>query len=100
MPAELAEPLRDRVGRVLYEEPGKNCDWYKLSEERREPWRKDADRAIAVALEGRITFQRVEAAAGAMVAHMFAEHELPVDDEIWRQYVKCAEAALQAAEQA
>lgn len=40
------DPLRDRVGRALYEEPGSNCDWSKLTEDRREPWRKDADRVI------------------------------------------------------
>jgi hypothetical protein len=49
MVAPLAqEPLRDRVGRALYEEPGKGLDWYALSEERREPWRKDADRVLAI----------------------------------------------------
>jgi hypothetical protein len=45
------EPLRDQVGRVLYEEPGRALDWYALSEERREPWRQDADRVIAVVHE-------------------------------------------------
>jgi hypothetical protein len=44
----LLEPLRDRVGRAIYEEPGTDADWYLLSEERREPWRKDADRVIAI----------------------------------------------------
>lgn len=47
----VQEPLRDRVGRALYEEPGRETelrDWYNLSEERREPWRKDADRVIAI----------------------------------------------------
>jgi hypothetical protein len=44
----VQEPLRDRVGRALYEEPGSNCNWYDLSEERREPWRKDADRIIPI----------------------------------------------------
>ena len=45
---ELQEPLRDRVGRALYEEPGLDRDWYLLSEDRREPWRKDADRLIPI----------------------------------------------------
>lgn len=45
---ELTEPLRDLVGRALYEEPGQNLDWYLLSEERREPWRLDADRVIPI----------------------------------------------------
>lgn len=49
----VQEPLRDRVGRAIYEceeERGNTDrpDWYSLSEERREPWRKDADRAIEV----------------------------------------------------
>lgn len=47
----LQEPLRDQIGRVIYEcdeEQGNSDrpDWYCLSEERREPWRKDADRVI------------------------------------------------------
>lgn len=45
----IQEPLRDRVGRAIYEAPGTEPgSWYDLSEERREPWRQDADRAIAV----------------------------------------------------
>lgn len=48
----VQEPLRDRIGRVLYEEPGKEPrDWYCLSEERREPWRKDADRILEMMAE-------------------------------------------------
>lgn len=48
--AEVKEPLRDLIGRAIYEEPdqsGKAPDWYALSEERRESWRVDADRVIA-----------------------------------------------------
>lgn len=50
-PVMLQEPLRDQIGRVIYEcdeEQGNSDrpDWYCLSEERREPWRKDADRVI------------------------------------------------------
>lgn len=44
------EPLRDRIGRAIYEEPsasGAVPDWYALSEQRRERWRRDADRVIA-----------------------------------------------------
>lgn len=48
MAGTVQEPLRDQVGRALYEEPGSDCDWYLLSEEGREPWRKDADRTIEV----------------------------------------------------
>ena len=48
---EVSEPLRDQIGRALYEEPGHNGDWYKLSEDRREPWRRDADRIIPIAEE-------------------------------------------------
>lgn len=44
---EIREPLRDQVGRALYEE-GCGRDWSSLSEERREPWRKDADRIIPI----------------------------------------------------
>lgn len=48
MTKTVEEPLRDRVGRAIYEEPGTDCDWYQLSEDRREPWRKDADRVIPI----------------------------------------------------
>jgi hypothetical protein len=44
---ELREPLRDRIGRAIYEEPGHGLNWYSLSEEKREDWRRDADRVIA-----------------------------------------------------
>ena len=44
----VREPLRDRVGRAIYEKPGSDCDWYSLPEDRREPWRKDADRIIPI----------------------------------------------------
>lgn len=40
------EPMRDVIGRALYEEPPLDRNWYDLSEERREPWRQDADRVI------------------------------------------------------
>lgn len=40
--------LRDQVARALYEEPGSGADWLSLSEERRELWRKDADRIIPI----------------------------------------------------
>jgi hypothetical protein len=40
--------LRDHVGRALYEEPNTDADWAALSDERREPWRKDADRIIPI----------------------------------------------------
>lgn len=45
----------------------------------------------------KITQEMVEAAAWAMIANMFAEHELPVDDELWRKYCGTARAALVAA---
>ena len=48
---EVSEPLRDQIGRALYEEPGHSGDWYELSEDRREPWRLDADRIIPIAEE-------------------------------------------------
>jgi hypothetical protein len=48
---EVIEPIRDQIGRALYEEPGHDLDWYALSEERREPWRLDADRVIPIAQE-------------------------------------------------
>ncbi len=45
----MSEPLRDQVARALYEEPSTGArDWDSLSEERREPWRKDADRIIPI----------------------------------------------------
>lgn len=42
----VKEPLRDVLGRILYEEGDERNDWYSLSEERREPWRLDADRVL------------------------------------------------------
>lgn len=42
------EPLRDRVARALYEEEGIRDDWDTLPGDRREPWRKDADRIIPI----------------------------------------------------
>lgn len=42
------EPLRDRVARALYEEGGVRSDWSELPSNRREPWRKDADRIIPI----------------------------------------------------
>lgn len=45
---QVSEPLRDQIGRALYEEPGRSLNWYELSEERREPWRQDADRVLLV----------------------------------------------------
>lgn len=42
----ISEPLRDLIGRAIYEEPGRGLNWYLLSEERREPWRRDADRVL------------------------------------------------------
>ena len=55
MQPTVQEPLRDRVGRAIFEEPmrpgrGLPDSWYDLPEEKREPWRQDADRAIAVAV--------------------------------------------------
>lgn len=44
----VQEPMRERVGRVLYEEPGRGLDWYSLSEDKREIWRLDADRVIII----------------------------------------------------
>lgn len=41
--------LRDRIGRVLYEEPGqRRGSWSGLSPERQAPWLADADRIMAV----------------------------------------------------
>lgn len=39
----------------------------------------------------------VEAAAKAMIAGMFAPHELPVADDLWELYLKTARVALAAA---
>lgn len=49
----VQEPLRDLIGRALYEKTAEEQDaeernWYALSEDRREPWRRDADNAIEV----------------------------------------------------
>jgi hypothetical protein len=46
---DVIEPLRDQIGRVLYDESIiSSRNWYELSEERREPWRLDADRVLVV----------------------------------------------------
>lgn len=59
MSAPLAEPLRDVAGRALYEEDGVRNDWYSLSEKRREPWRRDADRVFgALSEHGPLWFKR------------------------------------------
>jgi hypothetical protein len=60
MSRTVKEPLRDRVGRAIYEEPGSDCNWYELSDERREPWRRDADRVIPIvqADYGAVTAER------------------------------------------
>jgi len=47
-----------------------------------------------------ITDAEVEAAATAIVAEMFAPHELPISDEIWNKYRRVASAAFTAAAQA
>lgn len=53
MTSTLIEPMRDVIGAALYNEftdkhstSRPRPDWYGLSEERREPWRVDADRVI------------------------------------------------------
>jgi hypothetical protein len=46
-----------------------------------------------------ITDAEVEAAAAAMLLQMFAPHELPVDERLWRKYLDTASAALTAAAQ-
>jgi len=45
----IQEPLRDRAGRAIFENTPGKMDWYSLSEERREPWRKDADLVLEMA---------------------------------------------------
>lgn len=67
--------LRDRVGRAIYEKPGTDADWSSLSEERREPWRKDADRVIpliaadyAAIVAEKLRAQEACQLLGAMVA--------------------------------
>jgi hypothetical protein len=44
-----------------------------------------------------VTDEMVERAASAMIRDMFADHELPVDEELWHKYVGTAKAALTAA---
>ena len=67
-PPLIYEPLRDQVGRVLYEEPGIARDWYRLSENRREAWRNDADRILNRLTEaGAFTPPMLEAALEAGV---------------------------------
>ena len=75
MSLTVQEPLRDRIGRALYEEPcDQPRDWYALSEERREPWRRDADRVIALlAEEG----WPKAANAGRLLRHHIASHNIP-----------------------
>jgi hypothetical protein len=42
--------------------------------------------------------RQIEAAAQAMMAFMFAPHELPLSDELQQKYRECAAVALRAAE--
>ena len=41
---------------------------------------------------------RIEVAAQAMMRHMFAPHELPLDAQLAEKYRECAAAALDAAD--
>jgi hypothetical protein len=56
-----SEPLRDQIGRVLYEEGGVRSDWHLLSEARREPWRKDADRVTAMLMRDGLLAENTDA---------------------------------------
>jgi late competence protein required for DNA uptake (superfamily II DNA/RNA helicase) len=47
--------------------------------------------------EIRITHGMVERATCAMIAEMFAPHELPLDDDLWDKYYQTAKVALTAA---
>lgn len=38
----------------------------------------------------------IEAIAGAMIYDMFADHELPVPDDLWHRYIQTATAAFDA----
>lgn len=46
-----------------------------------------------------ITHGEVEAAAAAMVADMFAPHEMPISEDLWDKYYATAAKALEAAAQ-
>lgn len=48
-------------------------------------------------MQGPFTEGEIEAAASAMVAEMFAPHELPVDQDVWEHYCRTAQHALDAA---
>lgn len=60
----MLPPLRERVARVLFEEPHNSAikarSWATLSDEKRRPWLADADAVIAVVLDAvkRVVVQR------------------------------------------
>lgn len=74
----VQEPLRDRLGRAIYEENSLS-DWYSLSEEWREPWRKDADRVL-------LALSREELiAAGKTIGNNEHRAFANTDRELWRE---------------
>lgn len=74
----VQEPLRDRIGRAIYEENNLS-DWYSLSEARREPWRKDADRVL-------LALSREELiAAGKTLSKDEHRAFANTDRELWRE---------------
>lgn len=101
---KVTEPARDIAGRVLYEEPGLDRDWYSLSEERREPWREDADRVIAALGKTQngnhnSVHERLKAACTGTPAKISWPHRLLHDaaDEIARLEAMLAKAKEAAA---
>lgn len=95
MSAAVLEPLRDIIGNAIFTQPPTSAsEWYEKSSERREGWRKDADRvidalwidAVASALPGPeygpylVTNNKHHRDARGCMAHVFVVGMLQVDD--------------------
>lgn len=84
---EVAEPLRDVIGRAIYAEPldwHNDADWYDLSEELREKWRCDADRVITALLAH--WTPKMQSAAEESGADFLANSPR----ELWKAILECA----------
>lgn len=82
----VREPLRDQIGRSLYEEghAAERADWYSLSEVRREPWRADADRCLshfAAFLDGFSNDETVSAVRAKWLAALRGDPIAELDEQ-------------------
>lgn len=78
----LFEPIRDIIGRALYEEEpdGQERDWYTLSEKQREPWRLDGDRVIGALKDASYEFTEFAYSRDGI------DWLATTPDELWRDW--------------